>query len=174
MKKLKTFVITVSKQFPKTHPSAGKPTDFESKMFFRKKKHTIRGNYEWWKPRIDAINRGEAILSVRQWIGLPYHKPGQNEIAVFGKGEVGIQCISIFQRMDEDDLNMSIFVGNEGKESEMPFYFSRLEDGEEVTYGEDQFNQLISNDGLTYDDFKAWFKEDVNGGCIIHFTDLRY
>lgn len=152
MKKLKTFVITVSKQFPKTHLSAGQPTDFANKIYHLKKKHTIRHNYEWWKPRIDAINRGEAILSIRQWIGLPYKKPGQTEIAVFGKGEVGIQKCDV--SVNQETKHISIIV-----------------DGMEKIFAKDD---IITNDGLNWPDFRDWFKEPVKDGCIIHFTDLRY
>ena len=51
--KIKTYVITVSEFFPKTHNKSGLPTGFIDKIGSKIKKHTIRGNYELWKKRID-------------------------------------------------------------------------------------------------------------------------
>lgn len=72
---MKTYVLTLSKVFPKTHKRAGEPTDFE--LLFKDnnyfdKIHTIRANYPLWKQRISEIQAGRAVLSVRQWTGNPY------------------------------------------------------------------------------------------------------
>ncbi|UCJ05923.1 hypothetical protein KTO58_19840 [Chitinophaga pendula] len=39
-----------------------------------------------------------------------------------------------------------------------------------------EIDQLIVNDGLTYDEFIAWFFKDTDefSGYIIHWTDFRY
>lgn len=39
---VKTYVLTLSKQFMTTHPKAGQPTDFFEKIKAGIKKHTIR------------------------------------------------------------------------------------------------------------------------------------
>ena len=89
--KIKTYVITVSEFFPKTHNKSGLPTGFIDKIGSKIKKHTIRGNYELWKKRIDEIQKGNAVLSVRYWTGKPYNSK-QKEVYVFGKDSgIGIQ-----------------------------------------------------------------------------------
>src|SRR3954469_18122827 len=98
--KLKKYVLTVSEKFPKTHPRSGHDTEFANKILDRTKIHTIRGNYPFWSKRIDAINRGEAILSIRQWTGKPYNSP-QIEIHTLYRGQVEYQPIKI-NRMEKD------------------------------------------------------------------------
>ncbi len=68
---MKTFVLTVSKQFPKTHSRAGQDTGFVTNIL-NTKIHTIRHNYELWNKRAKEINEGKAILSIRYWSDLPY------------------------------------------------------------------------------------------------------
>lgn len=90
--KKKTIVLLMSTHFMKDHPRAGDPTGFEDKILSGEKIHTIRGNYPYWKKRVDQINRGDAVLSVRKWSGKPYRSK-QVEICQFE--EVGIQKIRI-------------------------------------------------------------------------------
>ena len=70
---MKTFVLTVSRTFPKTHKRAGQQTWFVEKINEGKKTHTIRANYELWEKRAKQINDGKAILSIRYWSGKPYN-----------------------------------------------------------------------------------------------------
>lgn len=155
---MKTFVITLSKQFPSYHPRKGEQTNFLQKLINGEKKHTIRGNYEYWKKRIDAVNRGEGILSIRQWIGLPYKKPGQKEVLRLGKGEIGIQNINILEVVKMGNFGYQVII-----DENIDFYGD----------GEDEA-PLYENDGLDEFDFYEWFKYPIKNGCIIHFTDLRY
>lgn len=67
---MKTYVLTLSKQFPHSHKRAGEPTLFAARVFQREKIHTIRNNYPLWAKRIKEIQQGEAVLSIRQWEGL--------------------------------------------------------------------------------------------------------
>ena len=69
---MKTYVITISKNFMKGHPKAGRPTMFKEKFLNKEKIHTIRGNYPLWEKRIKEVQEGKAILSIREWIGVPY------------------------------------------------------------------------------------------------------
>lgn len=163
---MKTYVLTVSKTFPVTHKRKGEPTYFAEKIFKEKcsedvkvkireefgpdlipKKHTIRANYDLWKKRIDEVNEGKAIISLRQWSGNPYNSP-QIEVMQFGVEEIGYQRIMI------DGIYRFRIDGSE-----------RRCDTEE----------LAKNDGLSDSDFKEWFKNyDLEPMIIIHFTKFRY
>jgi len=138
------------------------------------KLHTIRANYDLWRNRIDAINRGTHELHIRQWSGRPYGSV-QEELCVLGAGQVGYQRIKMFYRLDADRLTATI-------------------DGMPVS----DFEALAHNDGLLYDDWFWWFfGEQITAvrrkyknlpianippehrtftfdGIIIHFTPFRY
>jgi hypothetical protein len=146
---MKTYVLIISEAFPVTHSKAGKPTFFYTKIRDKQKIHTIRKNYQYWKKRIDEVNAGNAVLSLRQWTGKPRKSP-QNEIFQFGKGEVGIQKMT---------SNLLFYVV---KESTDPGIIS-----DEV---------LAKNDGLSVEDFSEWFEnfKTPEPYAIIHFTDFRY
>lgn len=95
---MKTYVIMLSKVFPKGHRREGEPTGFKEKLLTRKKIHTIRSNYELWEQRIKEVQNGEAYISVRQWEDKPYRSK-QIEIARFSKENgVGIEHIYIPSR----------------------------------------------------------------------------
>ncbi len=85
---MKKYVLIVSERFPTIHKRAGEDTNFIQQIKDGVKKHTIRGNYDLWKKRIDEIQAGEAYLSVRIWTGKPYNSK-QKEILQLT--EVGIQ-----------------------------------------------------------------------------------
>ena len=100
---MKTYVLTVSRTFPKTHKRAGEQTFFPEMILsalgkepqykiFNPKLHTIRANYERWAKQAEVINRGEAILSVRYWSDVPYRSK-QVEICQLTK--IGVQKIFI-------------------------------------------------------------------------------
>jgi hypothetical protein len=146
---MKTFVLTVSKEFPKTHAKAGKDTRFVqniSKLFSveNTKIHTIRGNFDLWFKRAKEINEGKAILSIRYWSGKPYNSK-QVEICKLEK--IGIEKL-------EDPAN---------------FVFAPIE-GKAINWDE-----VAKNDGLSFEDFCEWFKVRTNNPmAIIHFTNFRY
>jgi hypothetical protein len=149
---MKTYVITLSKTFPAGHYRKGEPTSFHDKFLKRLKKHTVRGNYVFWKKRIDNINAGLAKLSVRGWMGRPYASK-QYIIQELYKGEVGIQRINI---------NLKVY----------PPYVEV--DGKLLQATPDVEDSIYFQDGLTLADWKEWFKSPLYNGCIIHWTDLRY
>lgn len=66
---MKTYVITVSEKFPKTHLKAGQETGFIDKIINKHKIHTIRSNYALWHKRFEEIDKCKACLSVRVWEG---------------------------------------------------------------------------------------------------------
>lgn len=156
--KIKTHVLIVSRTFPGTHPKAGEKTGFIDSIYFGNKKHTIRSNYDLWKNRIDEINAGTAILSVRYWSGRPYHKDKN-----------GIGQIEVLQL----DKNSGIGV-QELKSTDGTLALIQSKIGIAQHY---HMATLAKNDGLSFEDFKAWFKDYdmTTPKAIIHFTkNFRY
>ena len=184
---MKTYVITLSKQFMKGHPKAGENTYFKEQLLntlldkagvsacdccdyktrdcdscghkasnFRKKIHTIRGNYELWKKRIDEVQKGNAVISIRQWSDKPYRSKQEVICELYSKDGVGIQKL---RSMDD------IFA-----------YYVKSDKGRNVL-GE-YLETVANNDGLSIDEFKYWFKKKLptpsNPMAIIHFTKFRY
>lgn len=141
---MKIYVLPLAKHFPATHPKAGTPTNFFLKIVQEEKLHTIRGNYELWKSRIDKINAGKAVLSIREWTGIPYRSP-QRELAILRK--VGLQKL-------EDPTN---------------FAYATIE-GEIFDWGTVAKNDGLSFEDFC-DWFKIRQKEPM---AIIHFTKFRY
>jgi len=168
---MKTYVVSISRTFPATHPRKGEPTGFREKILNElipcgliefntvykhgldieitgEKIHTIRANYDFWRKRIEQVWLGEAELSLRYWSGKPRHSK-QVEFLRLGKDDgVGIQKVEF--KADE---------------------FGPLVDGK------NQFvSDLAKNDGLSLTDFTDWFKGyDLSKPlAIIHFTKFRY
>jgi hypothetical protein len=148
--KLKCYVITISKNFPATHPRQGEKTGFSERIENNTKIHTIRGNYEFWKKRMNDIESGIAYLSVREWTGKPYASK-QKELFRFHADD-GVGC----EKLEMTALGWFI------------------ED-----YDTNYSNQDFANhDGLSIIDFIDWFKGkitiDMEPMAIIHFTEFRY
>lgn len=172
---MKTYVITLSREFPKKHSLNGKPTFFRIAFKFgqmcqkcrkpvddcRKdccigypKKHTIRANYDLWRDRVKEIQEGNACLSIREWTGSPYRSK-QREIArLTAEDGVGIQRL----QFDRD---------SNGQPSVDSFDI----DGKYC-----QPETLANNDGLELYQWREWFKDyDLTKPmAIIHFTNYRY
>lgn len=145
----KCYVITVSETFPKSHSKAGEPTGFVGKIDTKIKIHTIRKNYEWWKKRFDKIEKDEAYLSIRVWVGKPY-----------GKGSTQKE---VFQLHKADGIGIEKAISN-------------VLDGFEINDFLVTDWTLAKNDGLPLLDFNLWFKdvEPLQELAIIHFTNFRY
>lgn len=144
---MKTYVLTIAKTFPGTHPRKGEPTDFFSKIESGAKIHTIRSNYDLWKKRIDVVTYREGLLSLREWTGKPYRSP-QRELKRIN--EVGIQKIE--RKSDGfwhiDDIGTALST-----------------------------RWIARNDGLSLPDFIQWFNLQPEGTgplALIHFTNFRY
>jgi len=152
IKPLKIYVITMMVKFPTQAPYIAKTTGFKKKILSGEKKHTIRQNYEFWKKRIDEVNAGKAILSVRQWSGKPYNSK-QTEIKKFKQGEVGYQRITATGGADDIGINTG-----DG------FYM--------LSYK--RILTVAKNDGVPINLFRKFFSGGVLDGVIIHFTKLRY
>ena len=143
---MKTYVLTISEKFPKTHPRAGQPTNFPLAIKHYDKLHTLRSNYDLWAKRFEKINEGKAVLSVRIWDGKP-RKSKQCEIFRYDNThEIGIEKLEfVLDGFFWLPLGMHII-------------------------------ELADNDGLSVTDFKDWFKHyDLSKPmAIIHFTKFRY
>ena len=153
---MKTYVLTLSKVFPKTHARAGEPTEFREKFLKKEKIHTIRANYELWRKRIKEIQAGRAVLSVRQWTGKPYASP-QKEIAkLTAEDGVGLQKLEILPNKCAFNI---LNVESRG-----------------ILCKTLKADILARNDGLSLDDWREWFKGyDLSKPmAIIHFTKFRY
>lgn len=116
---------------------------------FRKKRHTIRANYDLWAKRFEEVERGKACISVREWTDKPYRSP-QVEITRLTK-EHGIGI----QRLEFVDGKLGL--------PRIGIVYQRK-------------HELAVNDGLLFDDWESWFKGyDLSKPmAIIHFTNFRY
>lgn len=144
---MKTYVLTVSKTFPSTHPKAGKLTEFRYKIATRGKIHTIRMNYELWKKRIDNIKEGKAVLSVRTWSGKPYRSEQVEEFRFTDVGIQKLQMTALGWFIDDADSD--------------------------ITTKEIAVNDGLSIEDFAAW-FKGVLKEHDKEMAIIHFTDFRY
>lgn len=154
---MKKYVLTLSKTFPKRHKRSGEPTGFESALFNalnvgnsegKRKLHTIRSNFELWEQRFAEIASGNAVLSVREWSGLPYRSK-QREIALLGKEDgIGMQLLFLTDLMRPGKIEENLI--------ELP--------------------AIAENDGLCFNDWFYWFSRyDISKPlAIIHFTKFRY
>lgn len=162
----KVYVLMVSRIFPAYHPRKGEETNFPQYIVENKKETTVRPNYERWRVKADAINRGEAVLSIRIWTGKPYCSP-QQEITELSKIEV--QKVHIYQIpivFITDNWEMApvyspklnhthIFIENSTLALRHPFKFAY-------------------RDGLSLVDFNAWFKKPAEDMALIHFGNFKY
>lgn len=151
---MKTYTLTLSRNFPATHSRKGEETGFIDNILAFKKIHTIRSNYEFWRKRFDEIEKGNAYLSLRYWEGKPY-RSNQVEFKRLQKEDgIGLQCIdlSIFS-----DLGLCFLNTKNSAKRISPICIAK-------------------NDGLSSNDFRKWFKNySLNEPmAIIHFTKFRY
>lgn len=150
---MKTFILIVSKQFPKTHVKSGEPTHFKEKILNGEKIHTIRNNTPYWSKIVKEVNKGNARLSVREWSGKPYRSE-QVEIAEYF--QLGFQEVLLGRATGI----ISHHLQDKGVAARIV-----------------PINKIAKNDGLKPDDFFNWFPTMFKNpiiGCIIHFTDFRY
>ena len=176
---MKTYVLTLSKTFPAKHPRKGEPTNFDAQvlnsvwsahnmslryMKFGIKLHTIRENYALWSKRFEQIDEGKACLSIRYWIGKPYHSK-QFEICKLTKEDgIGLQhaYIESVQYIGRNDMKLSLRVVRDYWQTE-----DQIVDGE----------TMAKNDGLSsLRDWLPFFNGHniSNPLAIIHFTKFRY
>lgn len=166
--------VMLSNTFFPQHPKAGEPTGFKEKVKNGTKRHTCRCNYEYWKDRIARLQERGGVLSIRQWSGKPYQKGSTTEIIMdVPASMVEVQQLVMVRRRADG------------------YVYSALVDGKPV-----DIVTLAKNDGLTLDDFKAFFNpvfddyekqvelqkdgeviiptETALKFAVIHFTTFRY
>lgn len=174
--KIKHYRLSFSRTFPTTHPKAGEPTYFVEKinnaigdtescnvvvhtrngvLDIWHKIHTCRGNYARWAKIMSEVQAGRAVIDLYYWDGKPYGKGVKQVVfATLDKNSrCGVQKLEFYGSF----FNTNWVVG----QSQLP----------------DQLLSTISkNDGLSLEDFKAWFKgADLSEPmAIIHFTPFRY
>lgn len=153
--------VLLSKTFFPQHPKAGEQTGFKEKVQKGEKRHTCRCNYDYWKEGIDSLQKRGGVLSLRQWSGKPYQKNTTQERIMDIPASI----------VDVQKLVMRRNLAKEGG-----YDYSAQVEGTPV-----QVSQLAKNDGLTLEDFKAWFnpvfdenKADALTFAVIHFTTFRY
>ena len=162
---MKTYVITLSRNFPAKHPRNGEHTNFDTKVLnavwrahnmncvvpkYGMKLHTIRSNYDLWSKRFEKIDAGKACLSIRYWSGKPYHSK-QFEICKLTKEDgIGLQRLEFYNGCLQQPI---------------------LSSGMTI-----MAESLADNDGLPFESWKDWFRKgDISKPlAIIHFTKFRY
>ncbi len=132
----------------------GLPTYFKEQIIQHLKLHTIRANYEFWRKRFRKIAAGEAVLSIREWVGKPYAKGStQRELFRLTREDgIGIQKLRIYEH------------------EPFPFVYA------DKYTRPIEWKELANNDGLSLNDWREWFKGyDLSKPmAIIHFTSFRY
>ncbi len=146
-KKIVSYDLTISPNFLANHPRAGAPTLFYEKIANGEKIHTIRGGFANWEKKILRVQRGEAVISISRWSGKPYSSKKLKIFKIDNTSGIGIEPLL------NNDFNCQAKVGN----SIVDWY------------------EIAKNDGLSFYDFKNWFKEPIKEvAAIIHFTNFRY
>ena len=169
--KIKRYRLSVSRYFPSTHPRKGEETGFVHRIMsgqgdkylhiltkecFQKppeKLHTIRANYPLWAKRMAEVQAGRAVIELFYWSEKPY----RSQQVVFATLDRDSGCG--VQELDFIALNI-----------ERPCIFGK------GYASRNHLSEVAKNDGLSLEDFKAWFKGyDLSKSmAIIHFTDFRY
>lgn len=166
-------VVTLSKKFFPQHPRKGEETLFREKVLSGSKRHTCRNNYEYWKKKIDRLKEVGGVLSVRQWSANPYRSP-QETVKEIPAGLVGVQKLILHR---EKEITEHYAEGIPKPVAITTCYeYTAVVDGYNTP-----LELLAVNDGLTPEEYKAWFapvfdkeKADTLEFAIIHFTKERY
>ena len=159
---MKTYVLTLSQHFPATHPKKGQSTLFMEKILHGIKVHTIRANYNLCENRIEQVQKGKAILSLRYWTGKPYASKQEEFARLDYHDGVGIQLLEFGKAYNPK---------TEKWDGEYDLNLATVDDACYVPAEE-----LAINDGLSLKDWRDWFKSyDLSQPmAIIHFTKFRY
>ena len=150
---MRTYNIILSNVFPSWHLHKGEPTKFKE-MLRIIKLHTIRANYDLWKKRFEEIDRGEAILVNREWVGRPYRSKTSEITRLTKDSGIGLQQLTFGK-------------GLYGLTS----LCRPIVDGKEV-----RTELLAHNDGLSLEEWINWFSNyDLSQPlAVIQFTSYRY
>lgn len=176
--KIKRYRLGVSTKFPKTHPRAGQSTYFKEQINgsfpyetpdSRRKIHTIRSNYPLWEKRMEEVQAGRAVIELFYWEDKPYRSK-QIVFATLDKDSgCGVQELKMVDHGNFTYLKIN-------NPNEKPHIHSDCVDFEQKKSCVHLIIHLSKNDGLSFQDFKDWFKSyDLSEPmAIIHFTKFRY
>lgn len=181
---MKTYVITLSQQFPKGHRRAGEPTRF--RCAFLQGRDICRdclggcnydGNAEAHPGRTCSRNLWtyHKIHTIRA--NYPLWKKRFEEI------ECGAACLSIRQWTGKPYRSPQVEIGRLTKSDGIGIQILSFPDGDIsapiVSDGRRvmlDLDNLSRNDGLSYSDWYKWFEKYDHSKpmAIIHFTSFRY
>jgi hypothetical protein len=151
MTKIKTHVIFIGRKFPSFHPRKGEETYFLSMIIRDEKTLTIRDDYNKWSKRINEVNEGKAVISLRYWLDRPFHSTPQEVMRITDKNGAGCHKFQLVgSQIWVDDLPMLDHVA---------------------------INQLLQKDGLNYKDFMAYHtagKAPETPKALIYFNNFRF
>lgn len=144
--------VMLSKTFFPQHPKAGEPTGFAEKVKKGTKRHTCRCNYDYWKERIAKVKERGGVLSIRQWQGKPYEKESHTETVLDVPASM-VEVQRLVMRRTKDAESEVYVEGEDGvfAKTAQYNYFAEVE-GTPIDVA-----TLAKNDGLSLEDFKAWF-----------------
>jgi hypothetical protein len=179
--KIKRYRCGVSRVFPTTHPKKGELTYFVEKIqvaledirntdelpfrtLFNPKLHTCRANFPLWEKRMKEVQAGRAVIELFYWEGKPYRSKQVVFATLDNNSGCGVQELSPLSNfMKVSKWKDAIIYSEKG-------------DSEEHFYSEIPVSTLAENDGLSFENFEAWFKGyDLSEPmAIIQFTKFRY
>ena len=143
--------VMLSKTFFPQHPKAGEPTGFAEKVKKGTKRHTCRCNYDYWKERIAKVKERGGVLSIRQWQGKPYEK-GVPTVTILDVPASIVEVQELIMTRSKEEVKIYT------EQSPKPYAETAVYDYEASIDGTPYPVELIAqNDGLTLEDFKAWF-----------------
>lgn len=164
-------VITFSTRFPSYHPRKGEQTHFVEKIWNSLPNHydldklnpgkkkevelfwqALQMNYRMFGPKLHTIRAGHRWkagdkFSPRVWSGVPYHSP-----QIIIAPDMEVKKVWTFEVFGEGDVRIG---------SKINQIFLR---------------HIAANDGLSLDDFLAWFKypQPFNGQVIAWDENVNY
>lgn len=153
-------MITCAKHFPADfNPKRldgvsfpGDKTGFEIAIPEGFKIHTIRTNFDYWKPKVEQVQAGQAFISLRHWTDKPYNSKQTLILPLGQQDNVGIS------RLRYGPDTCLVQTDSAGPWIKVP-------------------TELVAlNDGLLVRDFRHWFRK-VNPKdilALIHFNQFRY
>ena len=102
---MKQIVLPLASRFPAGHLKGGQLTGFPEKVIKGTKIHTFREDPGKWAYNVELINSHNAELSIRRWIGRPYHTP---QLEVKRLKKIGIQQVQM--TWDSDIEQPTVFI----------------------------------------------------------------
>lgn len=143
--------VMLSKTFFPQHPKAGEPTGFAEKVKKGTKRHTCRCNYDFWKERIAKVKERGGVLSIRQWQGKPYEE-GLPTVKILDVPASIVEVQELIMTRSKEEVKFYT------EFNPKPYAETAVYDYEASIDGTPYPVELIAqNDGLTVEDFKAWF-----------------